>query len=195
MNSSKTDNTRRALSDEELVRACRRGDETAWETIIYKYQKLIYSIALRAGLSPDSASDILQEVFLILFEKLETIEKPEFLRAWLVTTAQHKTIHFIQRERRDKSRSIDDIENNVSFEVSDPKPLADENLIRLEREKQIETALAAIDTRCRRLLTLIYLEKNQTPYAEIAQILGIPVGSIGPTRARCLKKLIKLLPE
>jgi RNA polymerase sigma factor (sigma-70 family) len=182
-------------TDEELVEACRRGDETAWETIVHKYQNLLFSIPLRAGLRRDLASDVLQEVFTTLFQKIETLEKPEFLRAWLVTTAQHKTIHIIQRESRGKPRSIDEMEETTGFEAADSALLPDENLIQIEREKQIESALAGIDTRCRRLLTLLYLEKERTPYAEIAQKLDIPLGSIGPTRARCLEKLIKLLPK
>ena len=182
-------------TDKELVEACRQGDESAWETIVYKYQNLLYSIPLRAGLRKDLASEVLQDVFTTLFEKIETLEKPEFLRAWLVTTTQHKTIHLIQRETRGKPKSIDELEINVGFEFSDPKPLPDENLIQLEREKQIESALAEIDERCYRLLTLLYLEQTQTPYSEIARMLDIPLGSIGPTRARCLEKLIKLLPK
>lgn len=182
-------------NDEELVRACRHGDESAWEAIVYKYQNLIYSIPLRAGLRRDLASDVMQEVFTTLFQKIESLEKPEFLRAWLVTTAHHKTVHLIQRESRGKPKSIDELESTVGFEVLDPQILPDENLIRLEQEKQIESALTTIDARCRRLLSLLYLEPTQAPYAEIAQALGIPLGSIGPTRARCLEKLIKLLPK
>jgi RNA polymerase sigma factor (sigma-70 family) len=182
-------------TDEELVERARRGDESAWETIVYKYQNLLYSIPLRAGLHRDLAADVLQEVFTTLFQKIETLEKPEFLRAWLVTTTQHKTIHLIHRERRGKPKSIDELEATVGFEVLDPQPLPDDSLIQLEQEKQIEAALASIDERCRRLLTLLYLNPHQTPYAEIAQMLDIPLGSIGPTRARCLEKLIKLLPK
>lgn len=182
-------------TDEELVEACRHGDESAWETIVHKYQNLLFSIPLRAGLRRDLASDVLQDVFTTLFQKIDSLEKPEFLRAWLVTTAQHKTIHLIQREARGKPKSIDEMEENGGFEVTDTRILPDENLIRLEREKQIESALAGIDGRCNRLLTLLYLEQNQVPYAEISQMLDIPLGSIGPTRARCLEKLIKLLPK
>lgn len=182
-------------TDRELVEACRGGDESAWEKIVYKYQNLLYSIPCRAGLSRDLAADVLQEVFTTLFEKLNTLEKPEFLRAWLVTTTQHKTIHLIQRETRGKPKSIDDTESEVFLQISDPRPLADEILLRLETEAQIEAALAALEERCRRLLTLLYLEPNQIPYAEIAETLKIPLGSIGPTRARCLRKLTKLLPE
>lgn len=182
-------------TDEELVERARGGDDSAWETIVRKYQNLLYSIPLRAGLRRDSASDVLQEVFTTLFQKIETLEKPEFLRAWLVTTTQHKTIHFIHRENRGKPKSIDELESTIGFEVIDPSLAPDESLIQLEREKQIEDALAAIDDRCRRLLTLLYLNQHQIPYAEIARMLDLPLGSIGPTRARCLEKLIKLLPK
>lgn len=182
-------------NDEELVEACRRGDESAWETIVYKYQNLLFSIPRRAGLGQDLASDVLQEVFTTLFEKLHTIEKPQFLRAWLVTTTQHKTIHLIQRETRGKPKSIDDDESEIAFEIPDSKILPDENLIQLEREAHIEEALGKIDERCRRLLTMLYLEQEKTPYAEIAERVNIPLGSIGPTRARCLQKLTKLLTD
>lgn len=182
-------------TDEELVERARRGDESAWETIVHKYQNLLYSIPLRAGLRRDLASDVLQEVFTTLFQKIGLLEKPEFLRAWLVTTTQHKTIHLIQRENRGRPQSIDELESTIGFEVLDSRLTPDENLIQLEQEKQIEDALDAIDPRCRRLLTLLYLNQHQTPYAEIARQLDIPLGSIGPTRARCLEKLIKLLPK
>lgn len=182
-------------TDEELVERARGGDESAWETIVHKYQNLLYSIPLRAGLRRDSASDVLQEVFTTLFQKIDALEKPEFLRAWLVTTTQHKTIHFIHREARGKPKSIDELESTIGFEVVDPSLAPDEGLIQLEREKQIEDALASIDERCRRLLTLLYLNQHQIPYAEIARMLELPLGSIGPTRARCLEKLIKLLPK
>jgi RNA polymerase sigma factor (sigma-70 family) len=182
-------------TDEELVERARGGDESAWETIVYKYQNLLYSIPLRAGLRRDSAADVLQEVFTTLFQKIDALEKPEFLRAWLVTTTQHKTIHFIHREARGKPKSIDELESTTGFEVVDPSLTPDEGLIQLEREKQIEEALASIDERCRRLLTLLYLNQQQIPYAEIARMLDLPLGSIGPTRSRCLEKLIKLLPK
>lgn len=182
-------------TDEELVARARRGDELAWETIVHKYQNLLYSIPLRAGLRRDLAADVLQEVFTTLFQKIGLLEKPEFLRAWLVTTTQHKTIHLIQREARGRPKSIDELESTIGFEVLDPRLTPDENLIQLEQEKQIEDALTSIDSRCRRLLTLLYLNQRQTPYAEIARQLDIPLGSIGPTRARCLEKLIKLLPK
>lgn len=182
-------------TDEELVEACRRGDESAWEIIITKYQNMLFSIPRRAGLSMDLASDVLQDVFITLYEKLDTLEQPQFLRAWLTTTTRHKTIHLIQRESRGKPRSIDEIQEETFFEFPDKAPLQDEVLINLEKELQIETAMALMDERCRRLISMLYLETEQIPYAEISAILEIPLGSIGPTRARCLQKLINLLPD
>lgn len=184
-------------TDEDLVKACRDGNETAWEMIVCKYQNLLFSIPRRAGLNKELGAEILQEVFITLFQKLDSLEKPEFLRAWLITTTRHKTIHFIKRETRGKPKYIDhdEKENQTAFKISDTRPLPDETLIRLEIENQIETALTKIDERCRRLLTMLYLDDEQVPYNEIADILGVPIGSIGPTRARCLKKLLKFLPE
>ncbi len=181
-------------TDEELVKACREGDESAWETVTCKYQNLLYSIPRRAGLGKDLASDVLQDVFLTLYIKLDQLEKPEFLRAWLVTTTRHKTIHLISRETRGRPRSIDDDENDPAFEIADKSPLADEMLIRLEREDQIENAFTEIDDRCRQLLIMLYLDSEKVPYSDIAERLDIPLGSIGPTRARCLQKLLKFIP-
>lgn len=182
-------------TDEELVKACREGDESAWEAITRRYQNLLYSIPRRAGLGKDLASDVLQEVFTTLYLKIDSIEKPEHLKSWLFTTARHKTIHLITRETRGRPRSISDDENDPAFDIVDKSPLADEVLIRFEREDQIEKAFDEIDERCRRLLMMLYLESDKIPYSEIAERLDIPLGSIGPTRARCLQKLLKFIPH
>lgn len=182
-------------TDEQLVAACRAGDESAWEVIVLRHQKILNSIPRRAGLGDDLAADILQDVFTTLFERLETLEKPEFLRAWLITTTRHKTIHLIRRETRGRPRSIDDDEGEFAFEIADVRPLADEVLVKLERDERIGRAFDELDDRCRRLLTMLYLAAETLPYTDVSEQLGIPLGSIGPTRARCLQKLVKFLPE
>ncbi len=75
-------------SDAELVAACRRGDESAWNELVNRYHRLIITIPRRAGLSEEQAADVLQEVFLTLFEKLDDIEQPDKIRSWIVTTAK-----------------------------------------------------------------------------------------------------------
>ena len=182
-------------TDGDLVLACRHGEAWAWEEIVLRYQRLLFSVPRRAGLSSDQASDVLQEVFTTLFQKLDHLEKPDCLRAWLMTTAKHKTIHFIDRERRGgRHRYIDD-DNDPIFDVIDGSPLPDETLIALERDVEIELALSRLKQPCLRLLTMLYLDGGEYSYADIAGELAIPVGSIGPTRARCLEKLMKLIPS
>jgi RNA polymerase sigma factor (sigma-70 family) len=111
-----------------------------------------------------------------------------------MTTAKHKTIHFIDRERRGgRHRYIDD-DNDPVFEVIDGAALPDETLIALERDLEIEMALSRLKEPCLRLLTMLYLEDGEFSYADIAEELQIPLGSVGPTRARCLEKLMKLMP-
>jgi RNA polymerase sigma factor (sigma-70 family) len=180
-------------TDEELVNACRSGEEAAWEAIVYKYQNLLFSIPKRAGLGKDLAADVLQDVFTTLYLKLDRLEKPEFLRAWLITTTKHKTIHLISKETRGRPRSIDDDQFDAVFEIADKAPLIDDVMIALERQEQLENAFTQIDDRCRRLLMMLYLEGDKTPYSDIAEKLDIPLGSIGPTRARCLEKLLKFI--
>src|SRR5687767_10885346 len=86
-------------SDLQLVLACRRGDQLAWEKLIRRYQRLIYAIPLRAGLDEDQAADIFQDVFTTLFQKLDDIEEPEKLQAWLVTTTRRKTWRIISQSQ------------------------------------------------------------------------------------------------
>lgn len=178
-------------SDEALVLACRRGDTTAWETIVSRYQRLIYSIPRRAGLSEEAAADVFQHVFATLVEKLETIEQPARLGAWLVTTARRETWRVSRRERTIASVGGDDEDEAIA--VTDPAPLPDELLLRLEAQHQVRSIVLALDERCRTLLTLLFYRREPPPYAEIAAALGTSEGSIGPTRARCLEKVRKRL--
>ncbi|HSB28198.1 MAG TPA: sigma-70 family RNA polymerase sigma factor, partial [Pyrinomonadaceae bacterium] len=79
------------ISDAQLIKECRRGDEAAWESLVRRYQKLIYAIPRRAGLDEDEAAEVFQEVFTALLRQLENIEDPDRLHAWLVTTARRIT--------------------------------------------------------------------------------------------------------
>ena len=177
------------ISDKQLLSACRRGDEAAWEKLVHRYQRLIYTIPQRAGLDED-----FQEVFTTLLQKLSDIDRPERLQAWLVTTARRKTWRIISRERPLRQTSYDDEEADDSLlNLPDNTPLPDEILGRLEEQHRVRLALAELDERCRKLLTMLYYEAEPPAYSAIAEILGTPEGSIGPTRARCLKKLTRIL--
>src|ERR671918_1533282 len=84
-------------TDQQLVFACRRGDQLAWDRLIRRYQRLIYAIPLRAGLDEDDAAEIFQDVFTTFFQRLNDIEQPEKLQAWLVTTTRRKVLHAVSK--------------------------------------------------------------------------------------------------
>lgn len=184
-------------SDLQLVLACRRGDQLAWEKLIRRYQRLIYAIPLRAGLDEDDAAEIFQEVFTTLFQKLNDIEDPEKLQAWLVTTARRKTWRAIGKaQAQPRSYTNGDLqESDEAALIRDEAPLPDEQLLILEEQHRIRTAVSLLDERCSNLLEMLFYRSEPPSYTEIAAFLGIPEGSIGPTRARCLAKLLQMLKK
>jgi RNA polymerase sigma factor (sigma-70 family) len=182
-------------SDLQLVLDCRRGDQLAWEKLIHRYQRLIYTIPLRAGLDEDQAAEIFQDVFTTFFQKLNEIEEPEKLQAWLVTTARRKTLRAIakaQIRKRSTAANSGDRPHEAA-PLLDEAPLPDEQLLILEEQHRIRMALSLLDERCRTLLEKLFYLPEPPSYAEIAAALGIPEGSVGPTRARCLAKLLRIL--
>jgi RNA polymerase sigma factor (sigma-70 family) len=183
------------LSDESLISACRRGDLEAWEVLIDRYQRLIYTIPRRAGLDEDQAAEVFQRTFARLLENLNHIRRPDRIHAWLVTTAKRETLQLIRQQSMESLLSyIDYFESGRHSEtIADDNPLPNELLERLEDQHQIRAALTAMDERCRCLLTLLYYGSQSPSYAAIAAILDMPEGSLGPTRARCLGKLRRLL--
>ena len=184
------------LTDEALISACRRGDESAWETLVMRYQRLIYSIPRRAGLDEFSSAEIFQNVFTSLVEGLGRIEHPDRIQAWLVTATRRETWRLIRNQRKSNAMTTS-TENNEGeiIDAPDDAPLADEALLRLEMQHTIRRAVDSLDDRCNKLIKLLYYRPEPPTYAEVAATLGLPEGSIGPTRARCLKKLLRLLEK
>jgi RNA polymerase sigma factor (sigma-70 family) len=183
-------------TDKELLLACRDGDQAAWEALIKRYQRLMFTIPRRAGLDEDQSADVFQEVFATLFQKLDDIDQPERLHSWLVTTARRKTWRVISKQRAIQNTSSDDESGAADLSnVPDNAALPDEALLKLEEQHRIRTAVASLDQRCRKLLTMLFYESEPPSYAEIAVSLGTSEGSIGPTRARCLEKMLRLLDK
>lgn len=181
-------------SDKQLLLACRRGDERAWESLVSRYQRLIYTIPRRAGLDHSQAADVFQEVFTTLFEKLNKIDQPERLQAWLVTTTRRKTWRTITKERalRETIADTEDVDYDL-ISLADNAPLPDEALLRLEEQHRISRAVAGLDDRCRKLIKMLFYTAAPLSYGEIGKSLNTSAGSVGPTRARCLEKLLRLL--
>ena len=178
-------------SDESLILACRQGDALAWQTLSTRYLGLVFNVGRRAGLDKEQAADMSQNVFVILARKLDNIEHPAQIGAWLATTARHESWKVYRRERiSGDSVSYDDREIDT---LTDQALLPEESLVRLEEHQSVRNAVSTLDERCRNLLTALFYRRDPAPYAEIASMLGIPEGSIGPQRGRCLRKLQQML--
>ena len=180
--------------DRELVTACLNGDQKAWESLIVRYQRLIYPIPVKARLSPDDAADIFQSVCLKLLQNLSTLRDHEKIVSWLITTTTRECWRVSARQRRDyHSKAIDDDESYAEPDLVADGMLADEQLQLLERQQAVRSGLESISERCRQLLEMLFYQKDELSYAEIARRADMPVASVGPTRARCLEKLRKAL--
>ena len=170
--------------DHALIGACRKGDESAWDTLIRRYQRLIYSIPVAYGFAAGDADEIFQRVALKLFENLGRVKKIEALTSWLVVTTRRECQTF--RRGAGRWRSLEEVDPGSMSE--DPPDVA-EALHALEAEHTLAQAFERLDETCRVLLAALYLEDPTPSYQEIGRRLDRSVGSLGPTRARCLKKL------
>src|SRR5712671_1700614 len=155
--------------DERLVQECLSGDEKAWNTLIDKYKRLIYSVPVKYGFSPDDAGDIFQNVCIDLFTNLSKLRKIESLRSWLITVATHKCFHWKKQQR-----------GEVELDA-------------MEQEQAVRDAILRLTPRCAELVRLLFYEQPPVPYNEVAQKLGLATGSIGFIRGRCLNRLQKIL--
>jgi RNA polymerase sigma factor (sigma-70 family) len=187
------------LQDEELWQHCRRGGQAAWAVLVRRYQRLIYTIPRRAGLSDEAAADVFQFTFARLFENLDRLDDASRLRAWLVTTAKRESLRLIELSRRmvqpaPASPNEDDNEDPM-HRIPDPAPLAESLLADLQEQDAMRRAVDKLDDKSRRFVELLFLQEEPLPYAEIAARLRIAEGSIGPTRARVLVKLRALMAE
>lgn len=178
-----------SLSDEQLLQACRAGDEGAWQRLLDKYERLVYSIPLNYGLGREEAADIAQIVFTAFLQNVETLRDDSNLGGWLALVARRHTWRVLQRNRREVLEPLD---NELTHDLFPGRSNAIE---RWELVEWLNRGLGLVGGRCRELLTALYFESSEPSYAEIAQRLGMAEGSIGPTRARCLKRLQELLTD
>ena len=140
----------------------------------------MFSIPLSFGLSRDEAAEVTQATFAELVRGLDRIELEDRLTAWLGTVAKRQTIRVFERHRRERATA------SAAEHLVEP---ADRHELDEQRITDVEWVIQALDVvpeRCRALLQALYFDDGEPSYAEVAERLGIPIGSIGPTRARCL---------
>jgi RNA polymerase sigma factor (sigma-70 family) len=170
--------------DPDLVRRCLDGDRVAWAELLARYADLVHGLLHRTGLDAAGCADGFQEVSLLLWKNLRRLRDAERVLPWLATTA--KRVGWRMSERR---RARAEREAAVAHPDRDPAGAPDVAFAALEEEQAVREALAALAERCRRLLDALYFAPGDPSYDEIAARLGVPRGSIGPTRRRCLEAL------
>jgi RNA polymerase sigma factor (sigma-70 family) len=181
----------RPRSDEELVAAIREGHGDAWRELVLRYERLVMSVPLRLGLSREDAEEVFQATWRTLHEHLRSIRHPGRIALWVRTTARREAWRLC-RERGPRASAdveLDAIPVGGDDEPGDPLGELD----RREVQAEVLAALDQLEPRCRDLLTRLFLDEPTPAYADLGAELGIPVGSIGPTRIRCLEKLARIL--
>jgi RNA polymerase sigma factor (sigma-70 family) len=172
----------------QLVTAARAGDQSAWDSLVERYAPLVLSVLRRYRLSGHDASDVSQTTWLRLVEHLHEIRDPERLPGWVVTTAKHEALRVLSARQR--MVVVDPQGHSDLTQQPDRGAEPDENLLDAERRLALVEALAELKPAHRELL-LLMLTDPPLSYQQIGERLGMPHGSIGPTRARALAELRK----
>jgi RNA polymerase sigma factor (sigma-70 family) len=188
MNRTDAITTERGMQVATLVEAAADGDERAWSELVAQFHGLLWATARACGLSESDAADVTQTTWLRLAENLGRITEPAALPGWLVTTARREAIRVSTRARRPLPAVL---LGNLAL---DDDQTAAEIVVRAERHQELRVAFRRLGERCRLLLAMLSADARYS-YEEISAQVDIPVGSIGPTRRRCLTKLVQLLPD
>ena len=173
-------------SDEWLLRACADGDRAAWNMLVERYAGLVIGTARRAGASSTLADDVMQTVFAVLVRRLTSIRDPAALPQWLIVTTKRTTWRMARagglptHEGGDRAAGLED-----ETDGADPAPL----LVEHEQAAAVRRAVDALGEPCRAIVRALFFEQPPASYAALAERLDVPVGSLGPTRARCLQRL------
>jgi RNA polymerase sigma factor (sigma-70 family) len=169
-------------SDADMLAACRAGDSRAWDELVARYERLVFSVALRNGLTRDDAADVTQTTFVALLDSIFRLRQDERLSYWLMTVARRQSWRL--RRRHDRHLPWTDHLDAPHDPVAAWENVAD-----------LHDALAEIQDPCRSLLYALYFDPSQPSYADISRRMGRAVGGLGPLRARCLQRLRTMLSD
>lgn len=176
------------MADEtaELIERCLRGDAAAWRTFVDRHTRLVWSVIRRHRLDDADAEDVHQAVFAAAVSNLSSLRDSERLVAWLATTTRRECWRVGRRRDRQRASEIPrDLEGDRSEIAAGVESL--------ERRQIVRESLEELGGRCQRLLEALFSAPGEPSYPAIAERLDMPIGSIGPTRARCLGRLSEIL--
>jgi RNA polymerase sigma factor (sigma-70 family) len=172
----------------EFVRRAADGDRKAWNRLVDQYARLIWSITIDFKLAESDAADVAQTTWLRLLEHIDRIEYPDRVGSWLAATARNECLRSLAARKR-VVLGHEDVESDSAVAH---EPEVDERLLADERAKVVRDALSRLPSRWQRLLEMLMADPPAS-YADISDELELPIGSIGPTRGRCLARLRVLL--
>jgi RNA polymerase sigma factor (sigma-70 family) len=167
-----------------LVARAASGDQAAWDEIVERYAPLVWAICLRHQLDRQSIDDIGQGVWLLLVENIGRLREPAALPGWIATTTRRECLRALRAGGRHGIEVLTPFEEQPRDESAD----VDKEIIEAELHAALRAAFAELPAGCRKLLSML-ISDPAPGYASISATLGIPMGSIGPTRARCLDRL------
>jgi RNA polymerase sigma factor (sigma-70 family) len=174
-----------------LLRAASEGDQEAWNAITDRFTSLLWSVARSYRLGSDDAEDVVQNTWLRLLENLTKIDNPEALPGWLATTARREALGILRR----RGRTVLTRDEDLGVDLADPASTElDSALLEDERDVELWASFAKLPERCQQLLRVL-MAVDRPVYAEVSAAFDMPIGSIGPTRMRCLERLRKLVAE
>ena len=171
-----------------LVRRAAAGDRRAWERLVERYARLIWAMTRDFKMAESDAADVAQVTWLRLLEHIDRLEQPARVGSWLAATARNECLRALAARKKVVPVPDDAGLNDVAAD----QPEVDERLLASERNQAVREALARLPQQWQQLVELLMADPPVS-YAEISDQLGLPVGSIGPTRGRCLAKLRVLL--
>ena len=171
------------------MKQCREGDADAWACLVDRFQSLVYSVPIKHGLNADDAADVFQNTFQLLHSNLDQIRNDATVPRWLAVTAARESLKLLRFKRRLVEADDYTLDQIVATEEQD----AEVSAVETWQATTLREGVSKMQGRCKELLTLLYFE--DLSYDEITARIAMPVGAIGPTRARCLEKLRKILQE
>ncbi|MBO0827197.1 MAG: sigma-70 family RNA polymerase sigma factor [Streptosporangiales bacterium] len=170
-----------------MVKFAAQGDEDAWQLLVDRFAPLVWAVARSHGLDHANAADVHQTTWLRLVENLDRLREPAAVAGWLVRTARHESLRV--RRYTSRERPTDEHDDNERV-AEDETP---EGALLLDEERRaVYEAYRRLNEQCQRILRVTAMAPP-TSYEEVAAELGIPRGSVGPTRGRCLRHLRRLL--
>ena len=169
--------TAQRFDEQALFEACRNGDDRAWSQIVNRYERLVYAVPLKEGLSREDAADVAQETFAALMTAIDSINQPERLGYWLLTVARR-----LSWRQRAKGRDVVPLDDG-------PTPAENDLSAEAVRALWVYEAIQDLGEPCRSIVLGLFFDPTEPSYEEIAVRIGRPLGSVGPLRSRCLERL------